>query len=137
MTAFLGKCSKCGSMSLFCDKPGACEVRPASGGQPTLTTDSQERKDTPIYSGVVKYFPLALAEIARLSKTGNDKHNPGQPLHWSRGKSNDHADCVMRHLMEVGTIDPDDGHRHATKLAWRALALLQLELEAAAEQKVA
>ena len=78
----------------------------------TLPTDSQARKDTPIFSGVVRYFPLALAEIARLSKAGNDKHNPGQPLHWSRGKSNDHADCAMRHLIEVGTIDPDDGHRH-------------------------
>ena len=95
----------------------------------TLPTDSQARKDTPVYSGVVAYFPLALAEIARLSKAGNDKHNPGEPLHWSRGKSNDHADCIMRHLMEIGTRDPDDGHLHATKLAWRALAVLQIELE--------
>jgi len=102
-----------------------------------LPTDSQARKDTPIYSGVLKYFPLALAEIARLSKAGNDKHNPGQPLHWSRGKSGDHPDCIARHLLEVGTIDPDDGHRHATKLAWRALALLQLELEEAAKQNSA
>lgn len=102
-----------------------------------LTTDSQERKDTPIYSGVLKYFPLALAEVAKVSKTGNDKHNPGQPLHWSKGKSNDHADCVARHLLEAGTIDVDDGHRHSAKLAWRALALLQTELEEAAKNKAA
>ncbi len=98
----------------------------------SLPTDSQERKDTPIYSGVMTYFPLALAEIARLSKAGNDKHNPGQPLHWSRGKSADHADCIARHLLEIGTRDADDGHLHSTKLAWRALANLQLELEARA-----
>lgn len=99
-----------------------------------LPTDSQERKDSPVYSGVLKYFPLALVEIAKLSKAGNDKHNPGQPLHWSRGKSADHHDCIARHLLEAGTVDPDDGHLHSTKLAWRALAALQLELEAKAAQ---
>lgn len=108
-----------------------------NGAGITLPTDSQERKDTPIYSGVLKYFPLALAEVAKVSKTGNDKHNPGQPLHWSKGKSNDHADCVARHLIEAGTIDLDDGHRHSAKLAWRALALLQIELEEAAHNKAA
>lgn len=94
-----------------------------------LPTDKQERKDTPICSGVLDYFPSAIAEIARVSKAGNDQHNPGQPLHWSRGKSTDHADCIVRHLMERGTRD-SDGMRHTAKAAWRALALLQEELEA-------
>ena len=97
---------------------------------PSLPTDAADRKATPVYSGVLKYFPLALAEVARVSKAGNDQHNPGEPLHWARGKSTDHADCATRHLMEVGTIDTD-GQRHSAKLAWRALALLQEELEAA------
>jgi hypothetical protein len=95
-----------------------------------LPTDSQTRKDTPVHSGCLAYFPLALAAVARLSKAGNDKHNPGQPLHWSREKSSDHADCAARHLLEVGVVDPDDGFSHSVKLAWRALALLQLEEEA-------
>ncbi len=101
-----------------------------------LPTGSQERKDTPIYSGVMAYFPRALAYIAKVSKAGNDKHNPGQPLHWSKDKSNDHADCVGRHLIEHGTVDPDDGFRHSGKLAWRALALLETELETAANRVV-
>lgn len=96
---------------------------------PALPTDSQARKDTPIYSGVLRYFPRALAYIAKVSKAGNDKHNPGQPLHWSKGKSNDHADCLARHLIEAGTIDPDDNLRHSGKAAWRAMALLETELE--------
>lgn len=75
------------------------------------------------------YFPNALAEIARVSKAGNDQHNPGQPLHWSRGKSSDHADCILRHLIDAGTVDSKDGMRHTAKVAWRALALLQEELE--------
>lgn len=96
---------------------------------PLLPTDKQTRKDTPIARGVLDYFPLAIAEIARVSKAGNDQHNPGQPLHWAREKSTDHADCIARHLIERGTVD-EDGMRHSAKMAWRALALLQLELEA-------
>lgn len=89
---------------------------------------AQERKDTPVYSGVIRYFPLALLEIARLSKVGNDQHNPGSPLHWDRSKSGDELDALTRHLFEAGTFDTD-GMRHSTKLAWRALANLQKELE--------
>lgn len=99
-----------------------------------LPTDAQGRKDTPIYSGVLKYFPDAIAYIAKISKAGNDQHNPGKPLHWSREKSGDHHDCVSRHLLESGTVDPVDGLRHSGKLAWRALAILQLELEKAAKE---
>lgn len=92
-----------------------------------LTNDAKERKATPIYSGVVKYFPLALAEVARVSKAGNDQHNPGQPLHWDKSKSTDHLDCIMRHISDAGTMD-SDGQRHSAKVAWRALAALEMEL---------
>ena len=95
---------------------------------PVLPTDAEERKGIPLATGVLDYFPAALAEVARLSKTGNDQHNPGEPLHWSRGKSNDHADTLLRHLVDRGTVDKD-GVRHSAKVAWRALALLQVELE--------
>lgn len=92
-----------------------------------LPSDAKARKDTPIYSGVVKYFPLALAAVARVSKAGNDQHNPGQPLHWAREKSTDHEDCIMRHLTDVasGNSVDTDGELHLAKVAWRALAALQ------------
>lgn len=93
-----------------------------------LPTDPQERKGIPITTGVLDYFPLAIAEVAKCSKAGNDQHNPGQPLHWAKGKSTDHADCIPRHLIDRGAFDTD-GIRHSAKLAWRALALLQIELE--------
>ena len=93
-----------------------------------LPTDPQERKGIPITTGVLDYFPLAIAEVAKCSKAGNDQHNPGQPLHWAKGKSIDHADCIPRHLIDRGAFDTD-GIRHSAKLAWRALALLQIELE--------
>ena len=41
----------------------------------------------------------------------------------------DQADCLLRHFIDRGTLD-NDGLRHTAKLAWRALAMLQLELEA-------
>ena len=96
-----------------------------------LPTDSQERKGIPITTGLLDYFPAALAEVAKVSKAGNDKHNPGEPMHWARGKSMDQADCIGRHLIERGGLDPETGMRHSAQLAWRALALLQLELEEA------
>lgn len=92
--------------------------------------DSAYRKQFPIGTGVLDYFPDAIAEVARISKAGNDKHNPGEPIHWSRGKSMDHADCIIRHFEERGGFDPE-GNRHSGQLAWRALALLQEELEEA------
>src|SRR5690348_14601710 len=97
----------------------------------TLPEDSATRKGIPLATGVLDYFPAALAEVARVSKSGNDKHNPGEPLHWARGKSTDQADAIGRHLLERGGFDPESGLRHSAMLAWRALALLQLELEAA------
>jgi len=93
-----------------------------------LPTSPAERKRTPITRGVLDYFPDAIAEIARVSFVGNEQHNPGEEMHWAREKSTDHADCITRHLIERGTRDTD-GLRHTAKMAWRALALLQIELE--------
>lgn len=95
----------------------------------TLPTEAQARKSLPIVSGVLDYFPDALVEVARVSQVGNDQHNPGQPLHWDKSKSTDHADCLVRHLLERGLPD-NDGTLHSAKVAWRALALLQTELDA-------
>ena len=96
-----------------------------------LPTDAKERKAIPIATGFVDYFPDAMAAVAELSRIGNDQHNPGQPLHWDRSKSKDEADALMRHFIERGKVD-SDGVRHSAKLAWRAMALLQKELEGSA-----
>jgi len=93
-----------------------------------------DRKNAPVARGVLDYFPDALLEVANLSRIGNEQHNPGQPMHWAREKSTDHADCIIRHLIDRGTLDTD-GVRHAAKVAWRALALLQLEIEASRGSK--
>jgi hypothetical protein len=87
---------------------------------------SAERKGEPVHSGVMLYFPDALAAVARVSKAGNDKHNPGEPLHWARGKSADQMDCAARHSLTPEEIDPDTGETELAAQAWRTLAQLQL-----------
>lgn len=93
-----------------------------------LPTGAAERKKLPVATGVIDYFPDALVAVAELSRIGNDQHNPGKPLFWDRTKSTDEADTLMRHFIERGTRDTD-GVRHSAKVAWRALALLQKEIE--------
>jgi hypothetical protein len=98
-------------------------IRPSN-----LPTDAKERKQYPIATGVLDYFPDAIVEVAQVSYVGNQQHNPGQPLHWARAKSMDQDDTLIRHFMERGKRDTD-GQRHSAKAAWRALAILQLEIE--------
>ena len=93
-----------------------------------LIMKAEERKDRPVFTGVLKYFPDAIMEISRVSLQGNKQHHPDKPLHWDRSKSSDNYDALARHLIEAGTID-DDGIRHTAKVAWRALACLQKEIE--------
>ena len=114
-------------------KTSAAPYSVAKEAQPQgrLPSDAKARKGVPIATGCLDYFPRALAAIATLSRIGNDKHNPGEPLHWSRGKSNDHPDCLIRHFMERGTVDTSGAEPvlHSTEMAWRALAILELEIE--------
>lgn len=102
----------------------------------TLPTDSTDRKNYPIFRGCLRYFPAALAGISNISKLGNDKHNPGQDMHHARGKSLDHGDCIMRHLIDVEdllaafnrndtTVTAQNILVEVNQMAWRALALSQ------------
>jgi len=93
-----------------------------------MEKNKQKRKQLPVYSGVLKYFPDALAEVSKVSRAGNEQHHPDKPLHWDRSKSTDELDALTRHLLEAGKIDTD-GIRHSAKIAWRALAHLQKEIE--------
>ncbi len=101
----------------------------------TLPTDSNDRKNYALFRGCFRYFPAALAGVARTSKLGNDKHNPGQDMHHARSKSSDHGDCVFRHLMDVEdllaaldrgeNIDKQQILDEVNSMTWRALALSQ------------
>lgn len=82
------------------------------------------RKDFPMYEGLLKYFPNALLMVSHVSLLGNRQHHADKPLHWDKNKSNDHKDALMRHLIQSGQYD-QDGVLHDAKVAWRALANLE------------
>ncbi len=50
--------------------------------------------------------------------------------YWDKNKSTDNADALVRHLIDhnKNPID-DDGILHLAKVAWRALATLQIYLD--------
>lgn len=101
----------------------------------TLPIDSKKRKDYPLFLGCIKYFPAALAGVANTSKLGNDKHNPGETLYHARGKSTDHPDCIIRHLMDTSdliaamergeSVNVEEILTEINQMAWRALAFSQ------------
>lgn len=101
-------------------------------GSATRSATGSNRKTMPVASGVLDYFPDALLDVAFCSYVGNEQHNPGTALHWDRSKSTDEADALIRHFMDRGKFD-SDGVRHSAKVAWRALSLLQKEIEADAQ----
>lgn len=106
---------------------------PGSAIEPGLPTDAKQRKATPLYSGFMKYFPDAIAEVSKVSFIGNEQHNPGQPLHWARGKSTDQMDAAVRHIDDYakGHVRDALGNHVLAQTAWRILAQLQLDIEAA------
>mgnify|MGYP003625282314 FL=1 len=89
-----------------------------------------DRKGMPVFSGVLAYFPDALKEVSKCSLAGNNQHHADKPLHWDKSKSFDNEDALVRHLIDhsVNPID-NDGILHLAKVAWRALASLQIYLE--------
>jgi hypothetical protein len=96
----------------------------------TEPTKAEERKATPVYSGVLKYFPNALKEVSKCSLAGQKQHNHGDKLYWDKTKSTDNEDALVRHLIDhsVNPMD-DDNVLHLAKCAWRALAALEIYLE--------
>lgn len=98
---------------------------------------------TRLFAGLFCYYPAALAAAARVSKVGNDKHNPGQELHHARGKSMDHSDCILRHMIDLqedfgaGVGYDEAGMPQAGYIAWRALAFAQQWLEDHASARLA
>jgi len=98
----------------------------------TLPTDDKSRKALPIFTWLTEYFPDAIVELVKVSVAGNEQHNPGEPLHWARGKSMNQLDTAFRHMWDhkLGTKRDTDGQYHLAKTAWRALAELQLTIEA-------
>lgn len=108
--------------------------------KPKAIDPSKLRKMQPVGTIATEYFPKALRGVSAVAWVGNEKHNPGENLHWARDKSTDHVDCTLRHLQDAATgdgwdtIELPDGRvfqiRHKAAAAWRALAAAELDIEA-------
>ena len=108
-----------------------------SGTEGAYVRDDVDRKSMPVYTGVLKYFPKALKYVSRVSKFGNNQHHPEKPLHWDKSKSFDHEDALVRHLIDHSCHPMDDDNiLHLGKVAWRALAALEMYLESATNERI-
>jgi len=103
----------------------------AATSEPGMPHTPPARKQTPVATGVLAYFPDAISEVAKVSFIGNEQHNPGQPLHWARDKSSDQTDAAVRHVIDYlqGVRRDVTGNHVLAQAAWRILAELQLSVE--------
>jgi hypothetical protein len=111
---------------------GGAGLPAAMPGAWLASLNAAERKECAVERGCFAYFPDALALVARHSVRANAKHNPGEPVRWAREKSKDQGDCIARHALAIA-VDADaqeDGQYEIVSRAWRALADLQLWVEA-------
>lgn len=98
----------------------------------SLPDDRDARNALPVWDGCMVYFPDCWAEIAKVSVLGNKQHGLGSKLRFVRDVSTDHANKIMRHMLDhaTGKVKDTDGTYHLAKAAWRALAALQVAIEA-------
>ena len=104
----------------------------------TLPTDPALRKKLQLFTYMFGYFPDAWLAEVDVARTGNEQHNPGEPLHWARDKSTDQMNAAFNHLFDYGEGQKKDtdGCWHLAKAIWRLKAQLQLDIEAEKEVPV-
>ena len=120
--------------------PSRAQLRAVRPGDWLASLNKQQRKEAAVHVGFFAYFPDAIALVARHSVRSNEKHNPGQPVHWARGKSADQNDCIARHTLAIAANPEakEDGAYEIVSRAWRAMAALQewAEQKYAAEGRI-
>lgn len=118
--------------------PVLVEATPEASKALGLPTDDKERKRLKLFTYLMEYFPDAFLAEVEVAVRGNEQHNPGEPLHWARDKSNDQLNTAFRHLFDYGRgVKKDtDGQYHLAKAIWRLKAQLQLDIEAERNEDV-
>lgn len=77
---------------------------------------------------VIKYFPGALREVAKVSAFGAEKYCEGGWRTVPDGRDR-YLAAMMRHLLQSSPVDNETGLLHLSHVAWNALAILELKLE--------
>jgi hypothetical protein len=90
---------------------------------------------SPLWQGVLQYFPRALLEVGAISRYGAEKYKlTYNDINWARveGGRERYSDALARHITGEfidGPVDPESGMLHAAMAAWNALARLELILK--------
>lgn len=97
-----------------------------TGRAPNTPGAKLDAGKAPLLRGCLGYFPLALAEVAKVSEYGAKKYT------WKGWETVPdgvarYGDALARHLVQDGE-DKDTGLLHAAHCAWNALARLELML---------
>ena len=104
--------------------------RDPAGLAPSVPGAKLDAGKAPIVSGLLQHFPLACAEVARVTAYGAKEYTW---LGW-RSVPNGivrYTDALGRHLAEPdGSMDGKSKLLHAAHVAWNALARLELLLQA-------
>lgn len=78
-------------------------------------------------------FPRAIEAIAEVARAGDAKHNGTVRSYTSvENGHQEYSEAMVRHIFDEiieGPIDPEDKGLHAAKIAWGALARLEIQLE--------
>lgn len=89
-----------------------------------------DKGKSPVFRGLLAYFPRACKAVAEVSQRGAEKYS------WKGWESvpdglNRYSDALGRHITDL-SIDGDfdaDGFLHRAQIAWNALASLELYLQ--------
>lgn len=84
----------------------------------------------PIFAGCLRLFPRALMEVARLSQKAQQKYPSYDNWQKVENGFERYTEALGRHAVLEGIqeVDPEDGVMEAVKVAWNALARLELKL---------
>lgn len=78
-------------------------------------------------------FPRAIKAVAEVCEKGDAKHNGTVRSYTSiENGHQEYSEAMVRHVFgEIieGPLDPEDGLLHAARIAWGALARLEIQLE--------
>lgn len=89
----------------------------------------------PYYTVLFKQFPLALKEVVKCSKAGNQKYHATDTdwQNFSRLENSDtrYKDAMLRHMGETGQVEDMQEYgemTHEAAVVWNALADLEIKL---------
>ncbi len=106
------------------------EVDP-NGKKPNEPGAKLDANKSPVFRGLLDYFPRACLEVAKVSAFGASKYT------WKGWETvvdgiNRYGDAAARHALYEsieGLYDKDSGLLHQAHMAWNALARLELMLK--------